>query len=464
MKYTPSQIIEGTEPLQLDSQELSNTKQGEVKEYLEYKDSEVLTIGKETPSQELLEELTTYKNSLNGRLKGNASIKSIKCKANNRSHIELWRAPEINTLVHGDSIKVTTSPTPKTVSALNFNIKIQDKEKITIRKKTKSVARVTGEPIIVAVLDTGIDLNLISEEYLWVNEKVKDSKKSYGYNFIYCDCDINDDEDNADEIRRHKIEDDSPDMHGTLVSQYIINSFKESKTNNVQLMILKTHDNKGNGHLFNIINAIDFAIENGAHIINASWGFYSYDKEIDNILYKLIAERIEGKDILFVTASGNQIDEEDSKATKIFQMKKTNYAKKPPEALLRNLEKHIFLPACLSNDTNNIITVTTSDEFKVSQLQNYSKKYVDLAIKRDKLNDGKMKFRLPFPGTPKYIHGSSYAAAIATGKIAGHCAELLRGPKVTKDQIFGKLGSKQKTFKKTRLTDFIKEGRISMSV
>ena len=102
--------------------------------------------------------------------------------------------------------------------------------------------------------------------------------------------------------------DDNPNRHGTLVSHYIINEFATSANKAVELMTLKTHDEDGNGDLFSSICAIHYAMENGAKIINASWGFYYYQDGphpyLDNLITKILRE----KGILFVAAAGNKID------------------------------------------------------------------------------------------------------------------------------------------------------------
>ena len=72
--------------------------------------------------------------------------------------------------------------------------------------------------------------------------------------------------------------DDNADLHGTLVSHYIINEFAASSGKAVELMTLKTHDKNGSGDLFTSICAIHYAMEMKAQIINASWGFYYYQE------------------------------------------------------------------------------------------------------------------------------------------------------------------------------------------
>lgn len=110
---------------------------------------------------------------------------------------------------------------------------------------------------------------------------------------------------------------------------------------------------------------------------------------------------LDGHQMLMVAAAGNVIEEGQE----------------------RNLEKNRFYPGVLSymgeKDTSNVITVTTAgiDRQNVSPNQNYSSKYVDVAIRSDE----DYGFRLPFANTQNHeelIAGSSFATAIMTGKIA----------------------------------------------
>ena len=79
-------------------------------------------------------------------------------------------------------------------------------------------------------------------------------------------------------------------------------------------MTLKTHDKNGSGDLFASICAIHYAMEKGAQIINASWGFYYYQDGPHPYLDYLITNVLRKKGILFVAAAGNKIDQVDEDA------------------------------------------------------------------------------------------------------------------------------------------------------
>jgi subtilisin family serine protease len=197
-------------------------------------------------------------------------IKISSC-GNCKIPVQLWSAKGIHTLVNTDSVRAGSGPKSTTVGesySLNFlNALPQRDAKWIELKKGRAVALDQNkEEIIVAVLDTGIDTNLVDPAYLWeetagtaIAECYKEQKT--GWNFMSGNTDF---------------QDDHAGRHGTVVSQYIINEFKQSKENRVKIMPLKTHDKNGEGDLFGIICAIHFAIAKGARIINASWGFYYY--------------------------------------------------------------------------------------------------------------------------------------------------------------------------------------------
>jgi hypothetical protein len=102
---------------------------------------------------------------------------------------------------------------------------------------------------------------------------------------------------------------------------------------------------------------------------------------------------------------------------------------------------HNFYPACLSDANNNVITVTTTDGNVISPTQNYASRYVDLGVKADQVDPSGMKFLLTFSASPLYISGSSFATAIATGKIGTLTPKATYRPDVDKEPILSALSS-----------------------
>ncbi|RQO69667.1 hypothetical protein DBR43_16485 [Pedobacter sp. KBW06] len=359
-------------------------------------------------------------------------IKISSC-GNCKIPVQLWSAKGIHTLVNTDSVRAGSGPKSTTVGesySLNFlnTIPETDSKRKELKRGTAISPDGNREEIIVAVLDTGIDTDLVDPAYLWqetagtvTGDCYKEQKT--GWNFV---------SDNAD------FRDNHAGRHGTVVSQYIINEFKQSKENRLKIMPLKTHDKNGEGDLFGIICAIHFAIAKGAQIINASWGFYYYYELPVPYLKTLISNVLRKQGILFVTASGNKIDAEDVLAKQLYL---AAHGLVLTDSQLRNLAIHNFYPAHLSTVTNSVVTVTTTDGTSVSTSQNYSKEYVDLGVLADQVSKEGMKFKLPFEtsGPEVWISGSSFATAIATGLIGANCRKNLYVPNIKKSDFLAAL-------------------------
>jgi thermitase len=151
-----------------------------------------------------------------------------------------------------------------------------------------------GSPsIIVAVLDSGVDLNDPDlNTKLWTNP-VNDAAEGYpndihGWNFVSDDNDVQDD-----------------NGHGTHVTAIIAaqgnNGYGISGVApGVQIMPLKFLDENGNGSTSDAVSAIYYAVQHGARVINASWGgVEAYGPLADAIQYA------NANNVVFVTAAGN---------------------------------------------------------------------------------------------------------------------------------------------------------------
>lgn len=255
---------------------------------------------------------------------------------------------------------------------------------------------------IIAVLDTGIDTEIFPTQYLWNYEGSAEDpcyeKHEYGHDFV----------NNA------SVKDDDAGRHGTLINAYILEQFKDSETY-PKLMNIKVLDSKGHGTYYDFICGILFAKSHGAQIINASLGYYDYDHgstsnlDLDYLLNRVLKEN----GILFVSAAGNQTND-------------TLFLNDNPTGNPRDLEQHPFNFASINDASEksptNIIAVTTIDvkDAGVSPTQNHSSKYVDLGVQADEIEKVKYGFKLPFPelNPEGHIMGSSFATAIATGRIA----------------------------------------------
>lgn len=221
----------------------------------------------------------------------------------------------------------------------------------------------TDSDIIVAVIDTGIDYghpDLAAN--LWVN-----SAEYYG--------DPNEDDDNngyVDDIRGWDFVNDDNDpkddnYHGTHVAG-IIGAVGNNNTGvvgvcwQVEIMNLKSYDENQEGTWANCIKAIEYAVDMGAKVINASWGGYTGDP---NQSLKDAIDAADASGVLFVAAAGNDH----------FSIDDPRY--------------HPFYPA--KYDSDNIISVmaTDQDDHK-SDFSNWGPVSVDLGA------PGGWKVPLPF--------------------------------------------------------------------
>jgi hypothetical protein len=355
----------------------------------------------------------------------------------------------------------------------NLKIKIPDiTQNLNLNKQNGTTFYISGEyqekiktcennkKVIIAVLDTGVRVSeteneegTIPKELIWNLQH-----QSSDYNQTATKPENN-------QINRDGIEDNSIDLHGTIVSLFILNEFIDSK-NTVELMILKTHNRQGEGNFYDTLNAIAYAVENGADIINASWGSHEIGLLMPK-LKSLIAERLNkagkrrNKNVIFVTAAGNKLKETEDEFKK--------FLKSNPEAIqdtLRDLNVFNVYPACLSFCNDKIITVASSDHKKVSNDQNYSNLFVDIGVLADQVTteDGIMRYRIPFEkkasGFP--VTGSSFATAIVSGIIGAHWDKKWDEQETTKFQIFKELPSIIKKSGKG-LAKQISDGRFTKS-
>ncbi|MFD3000333.1 S8 family serine peptidase [Pontibacter toksunensis] len=443
------------------------------KEILEksFKENEIIVYFDDNSILQNLDEkiktvIESFENDSDSKVFNIGKITPYKCD-NCDIPVVLFKARNIHTVVNTEGVRGGAVAKPPVVGeeySLNyFNQNPIGKLKFEPQDCTEQDdVDEEKEELIVAVLDTGFDPKLVDPQYLWKGKEENGASQCYkkinsGWNFV--------DQDSGEQYGSPDFSDNHRGRHGSIVSQYIINEFRKSPKNRVKIMPLKTHDRKGLGDLFGIICAIHFAIAKGAHIINASWGFYYYYKDPIPYLSNLIKHKLHEEGILFVTAAGNQFKEEEIIARKIYELQY------PGEELtddqLRDIAIHNFYPGHLSSDINSIITVTTTDRESVSPTQNYSNTYADLGV----LADNDMKFQVPFAGSRpnELIGGSSFATAIATGVIGSYSPTSMYRPNLTKSEFFNTLSSMPSTgalptilFKEPDLAQkLIKEGAVT---
>jgi len=156
--------------------------------------------------------------------------------------------------------------------------------------------------IIIAVIDSGIDYNHPDlRDNIWINEVELNG------------VDGEDDDNNGyiDDVRGWNFADDNnnpmdSNSHGTHVAG-IIGAEGNNATGisgvcrNIKIMPLKFLDSLGVGLVSDEVDAIQYAIDNGAHIINASFG----DPGYSNPEQDAIGEA-QYAGVLFISAAGNE--------------------------------------------------------------------------------------------------------------------------------------------------------------
>ncbi|MBX3041869.1 MAG: S8 family serine peptidase [Bdellovibrionaceae bacterium] len=234
---------------------------------------------------------------------------------------------------------------------------------------------------IVAVIDTGLDAShpvFTRSNSVWVNpgeipgNGIDDDYNGYvddvsGWNFIGNNANFFDDEN-----------------HGTHVAGIVLGATQnivgaptiESK---IRIMPLKFLDKNGSGSTAAAVNAIYYAVNMGAKVINCSWGGSAYSRALHDALTHAYE-----KGVLVVTAAGNYTSNNDVSA-----MYPANYA----------------VPS-------NVSVAATTDNDRLASFTNYGAKTVHLA------SPGVYVFSTLPGGWWTSMSGTSMAAPFVAGAAA----------------------------------------------
>ncbi len=170
-----------------------------------------------------------------------------------------------------------------------------------------------SKKVTVAILDSGIDLSHEDlKNNLWINKlelepnALDDDHNHYindlnGWNFV-------DDNNNV-------IDDNN---HGTAVAGVIASDSKNGKgtrglLENSSMMIVKILDSNGTGSTERAVKGIEYAVRNGASVINASWGGTFFDQ----VLFDTI-KWANDEGVLIVCAAGNEPKDNDTDERPIY--------------------------------------------------------------------------------------------------------------------------------------------------
>jgi hypothetical protein len=234
---------------------------------------------------------------------------------------------------------------------------------------------------VVAVIDTGVDYThevFTDANAIWQNtgeiasNGIDDDGNGYiddirGWNFVNNTNNPMDDED-----------------HGTHVAGIVLGITQDIfastlATAKIKIMPLKFLDSNGSGTTSDAIEAVYYAVQNGASIINASWGGGGYSKSLEDAILEAYNNKV-----TFVAAAGNASTNNDSSPTY-----PSNYG------------------------VGNIISIAaTSDYDNMASFSNYGKQTVDIA------SPGVSILSTLPNNSYAYSSGTSMATPIAAGIIA----------------------------------------------
>jgi thermitase len=226
---------------------------------------------------------------------------------------------------------------------------------VSVNSAYKEYGTTNTTPIIVAVVDTGVDTQHVDlKSVIWVNineipgNGIDDDNNGYiddinGINTLVRDSNGKATVDNKD-----------THSHGTHVSG-TIGATQNNKigiagiASNVKIMGIRTVPNNGDETDIDVAEAFVYAAKNGAKIINCSFGKSSNEgRQLIPDTLKYIGENY---GVLVIAAAGN-----DSK----------------------DIDKSLTYPASLNSD-NLLVIASTSNNGRMSSFSNYGKMNVDVA-------------------------------------------------------------------------------------
>ncbi|MDP2736559.1 MAG: S8 family serine peptidase [bacterium] len=218
--------------------------------------------------------------------------------------------------------------------------------------------------VTIAILDSGVQINHPDlRSNIWLNKKeiannnIDDDKNGFiddvnGWDFV------NNVPDPAPKFKPGFTEDGI--LHGTIIAGIAAASGNNAAgvagiTWKAKVMPLKILDDKGEGSASKVIKAVDYAVANGANIINLSFVGFGYSQGLDDAI-----ERAYNAGIIVVAAGGNEVGQGDG----------------------YNLDETPMYPACLdgANGENRVIGVAATDTIdQKATFSSFGSKCIDIA-------------------------------------------------------------------------------------
>jgi len=218
--------------------------------------------------------------------------------------------------------------------------------------------------MVIAILDSGVQINHPDlKDNIWLNKKeiagngIDDDRNGFiddanGWDFV------NNTADPAPKFKEGFTEDGI--LHGTIIAGIAAASGNNAAgiagvTWSAKLMPLKVLDDKGEGSASKVIKAVDYAVANGANIINLSFVGFGYSKSLDEAI-----KRAYDAGVIVVAAGGNEVGQGDG----------------------YNLDATPMYPACLdgANGENRVIGVAATDTIdQKAPFSSFGSKCIDIA-------------------------------------------------------------------------------------
>jgi subtilisin family serine protease len=218
--------------------------------------------------------------------------------------------------------------------------------------------------VVIAVLDSGVQINHPDlQSNIWLNKKeiannnIDDDRNGFiddvnGWDFV------NNVPDPAPKFKTGFSEEGI--LHGTIIAGIAAASGNNAAgvagiTWKARIMPLKVLDDKGEGSASKVIKAIDYAIVNGANIINLSFVGFGYSQGFDEAV-----KRAYDAGLIVVAAGGNEVGQGDG----------------------YNLDETPMYPACLdgAKGENRVIGVAATDTIdQKAAFSSFGSKCIDIA-------------------------------------------------------------------------------------
>ncbi len=269
--------------------------------------------------------------------------------------------------------------------------------------------------VVVAVIDSGVDVSHPDlRDNIWVNQAEKAGRAGV------------DDDGNGyvDDVHGWDFVDNEPARtgstdHGTHVAGIIGAAINGQGTAGVaprvKIMPLKFINSGGNGYTSDAVAAMEYAVKNGAHIINNSWGGSGYSSFLEKAVTNTVAAGV-----IFVAASGNNGKNTDSSG---------------------------FYPA----NYEGVLSVGSTDERdQLSSFSNYGVRTVELAA------PGSNILSTIRYGDYDVISGTSMAAPQVAGVLA-------LGMSLRQDLPFSRIRSELCSTSIRLFPDYIQCGRVDVA-